>query len=134
MPIPKSDNAVSTSFVLRLCTLYALTCLGNNESLVCVFFLYRPEYYNRDRVGRNEYAEIFGKDNFFLEIQNHGLAEEDEVRNALIKISEDPDVLEAANKSTAHMYISNPLKEKKSDLWSTHPAIEKRIEALRNIN
>lgn len=54
--------------------------------------------------------------------------------SALQKISGDPDVLEAANKSTAHMYISNPLKEKKSDLWSTHPAVEKRIEALRNIN
>ena len=54
--------------------------------------------------------------------------------SALTKISGDPDVLEVANKSTAHMYISNPLKEKKSDLWSTHPSTEKRIEALRNIN
>ena len=54
--------------------------------------------------------------------------------SALQKISSDPDVLEVANKSTAHMYISNPLKEKKSDLWSTHPATEKRIEALRNIH
>ena len=54
--------------------------------------------------------------------------------SALQKISSDPDVLEAANKSTAHMYISNPLKEKKSDLWSTHPSTEKRIEALKNIN
>ena len=54
--------------------------------------------------------------------------------SALQKISGDPDVLEVANKSTAHMYISNPLKEKKSDLWSTHPSTEKRIEALRNIN
>lgn len=54
--------------------------------------------------------------------------------SALQKISGDPDVLEVANKSTAHMYISNPLKEKKSDLWSTHPATEKRIEALRNIH
>jgi len=53
--------------------------------------------------------------------------------NALIKISEDPDILETANQSTAHMYISNPLKEKKSDLWSTHPDTSKRIEALRNI-
>lgn len=53
--------------------------------------------------------------------------------SALIKISEDPDILEAANKSTAHMYISNPLKEKTSDLWSTHPDTAKRIEALRNI-
>ena len=54
--------------------------------------------------------------------------------SALRKISTDPDILETANKSTAHMYISNPLKEKTADLWSTHPAIERRIEALKNIN
>ena len=53
--------------------------------------------------------------------------------SALQKISGDPDVLEVANKSTAHMYISNPLKEKSSDLWSTHPSTEKRIEALKSI-
>lgn len=34
-----------------------------------------------------EYAEIFGRDNFFLEIQNHGLDEEDKVRAALKKFS-----------------------------------------------
>ena len=54
--------------------------------------------------------------------------------SALQKISGDHDVLEVANKSTAHMYISNPFKDKKSDLWSTHPSTEKRIEALKNIN
>ncbi len=54
--------------------------------------------------------------------------------SALQKIALDPDVLEAANKSTAHMYISNPLKDKTSDLFSTHPSTEKRIEALRHIN
>ena len=54
--------------------------------------------------------------------------------SALQKIALDPDVLEAANKSTAHMYISNPLKDKTSDLFSTHPSTERRIEALRHIN
>ncbi len=34
-----------------------------------------------------EHAEIFGRDNFFLEIQNHGLAEEEKVRAALKKFS-----------------------------------------------
>ena len=53
--------------------------------------------------------------------------------NALAKISGDPNILKRANKSTAHMYISNPFKDKSSDMWSTHPSIEKRIEALRNI-
>lgn len=54
--------------------------------------------------------------------------------SALQKIALDPDPLESANKSTAHMYISNPFKDKTSDLFSTHPSTEKRIEALRHIN
>ncbi len=37
----------------------------------------------------NEYVEIFGRENFFLEIQNHGLEEEKIVRDALAKISAD---------------------------------------------
>ena len=36
-----------------------------------------------------EYVEIFGRKNFFLELQNHGLEEEKIVREALIKISQD---------------------------------------------
>ena len=35
-----------------------------------------------------EYIEIFGKDNFFLELQYHGLAEEMKVNTALIELSE----------------------------------------------
>ena len=58
--------------------------------------------------------------------------------SALKKISSDPDPLEQANKSTECMYICNPIKSnlsgKESKLFSTHPSIEARIEALRNIN
>lgn len=53
--------------------------------------------------------------------------------SALIKISNDPNELQTASKSTAHMYISNPFRDKKTNLFSTHPAIEDRIEALKNI-
>ena len=53
--------------------------------------------------------------------------------SALIKISEDPNELRNASKSTAHMYISSPFRSKKTNLFSTHPAIEDRIEALKNI-
>lgn len=54
--------------------------------------------------------------------------------NALIKISEDPNELTTANKATAHMYIANPFRGKRmKSLLSTHPPIEDRIEALRNI-
>jgi len=53
--------------------------------------------------------------------------------SALIKISEDPNELKNASKSTAHMYISSPFRDKKTSWFSTHPATEDRIEALKNI-
>jgi heat shock protein HtpX len=58
----------------------------------------------------------------------------DALARALEKISGDQEPLEAANKATAHMYISNPLKEHASLLnnaFSTHPPIEERIRLLR---
>jgi heat shock protein HtpX len=56
---------------------------------------------------------------------------------ALEKIAQDREPLEAANKATAHLYISNPLKNHHdaigwfSNLFSTHPPVEARITALR---
>ncbi len=54
--------------------------------------------------------------------------------DALAKISGDREVLEVANRATAHLYIVNPIKrfEKRSKgLFSTHPPIEERIKILR---
>ena len=56
--------------------------------------------------------------------------------SALKKISSDTDELDVASKSNAHMYIVTPFKDKKkskSNIFSTHPSIEKRIEALENL-
>lgn len=59
--------------------------------------------------------------------------------NALKKISESNDiVVENANRSTAHMFIYNPLnipkeQKEKDSLWSTHPSTLNRIKALENI-
>jgi heat shock protein HtpX len=56
--------------------------------------------------------------------------------DALQKISGDREVLEAANRATAHLYIVNPVKrfEKRAKgLFSTHPPIEDRIEILRSM-
>lgn len=54
---------------------------------------------------------------------------------ALEKISKDTEPLEVANRATAHLYISNPLKGGGSkDLFSTHPPINKRIAALRGMD
>lgn len=55
---------------------------------------------------------------------------------ALEKIAGDPEPLEAANKATAHLYISNPLKGHASllnNLFDTHPPIEERIRILRSM-
>lgn len=57
--------------------------------------------------------------------------------SALKKISADSEALEVANKATAHLYITNPFKDKArgaigwfSGLFNTHPPIEERIDAL----
>jgi len=58
---------------------------------------------------------------------------------ALIKISQDHEPLEAANKATAHLYISDPLKNARgsaatfSKLFQTHPPVAERVQALRAI-
>lgn len=54
---------------------------------------------------------------------------------ALEKISGDTEPLEAANRATAHLYISNPLEGKSfSKLFMTHPPIEERIAILRGLD
>lgn len=55
--------------------------------------------------------------------------------SALEKISRNNKPLEAANKVTAPMYISNPFRGKKGvNLFSTHPPIEERIKILRHMS
>ena len=57
---------------------------------------------------------------------------------ALAKISQDGEPLEAANTATAHLYISNPLKNAQgthafAKLFNTHPPVAERIQALQEI-
>lgn len=58
---------------------------------------------------------------------------------ALIKISQDQEPLEAANKATAHLYIADPLKNARGSvpnfkkLFQTHPPVAERVAALRAI-
>jgi len=58
---------------------------------------------------------------------------------ALQKISADKEPLEAANKATAHLYISDPLKNVKggvsvfAGLFNTHPPVEERVKALQSL-
>jgi heat shock protein HtpX len=57
--------------------------------------------------------------------------------SALEVISKDTEPLEAANKATAHLYISDPLKNTKglwfAGMFATHPPIETRIKILRGL-
>ena len=57
--------------------------------------------------------------------------------SALVKISQDDSSLDVASKSNAFMYIENPYTEKRqskvSNLFSTHPTVEDRVNALKNL-
>jgi heat shock protein HtpX len=53
---------------------------------------------------------------------------------ALRTISDDPEVLEVANRATQHLYIVNPIKsfeERAKSMWDTHPPIAERIATLQ---
>lgn len=59
--------------------------------------------------------------------------------DALKKISQDTEVLEAANGATAHLYIDNPIKKRNrsssaiAGLFSTHPPVLERIQKLESM-
>ncbi|MDD5547401.1 MAG: M48 family metallopeptidase [Candidatus Pacebacteria bacterium] len=58
--------------------------------------------------------------------------------SALIKISSDPTPMKVANNATAHLWLDDPFKaEQKTSffhkIFMTHPPIEERIKALRDI-
>jgi len=59
--------------------------------------------------------------------------------SALEKISRDQSPLRVAGNSTAHLYIANPFRGKQTTNWlvklfSTHPPVEERVKALREIS
>jgi heat shock protein HtpX len=55
---------------------------------------------------------------------------------ALRTISDDPEVLEVANRATQHLYIINPIKSfenRAKSMWDTHPPIAERIAVLQGL-
>jgi len=57
---------------------------------------------------------------------------------ALEKIAADPNSLRVANNSTAHLYIASPFRGKQVKNWltklfMTHPPVQERIRALRDL-
>lgn len=63
------------------------------------------------------------------------------LKNALLKIDNDPDIVDDIPPGCAAMYISDPLKKqfkdgkkvKKASLFSTHPSIESRVDRLESM-
>lgn len=58
--------------------------------------------------------------------------------SALEKISDDVTPMKVANPASAHLYIDSPFNEKQGKNWfvklfSTHPPVEERIRALRDM-
>jgi heat shock protein HtpX len=56
------------------------------------------------------------------------------LERALLKIAQDQEVLEVANRATQHLYIVNPIKAfeaRAQGLFSTHPPIVDRVNRLR---
>lgn len=59
--------------------------------------------------------------------------------NALQKIAVDPNEMRDVNTATAHLYIESPLRGNRATNWfsklfMTHPPVEERIAALKNMN
>jgi heat shock protein HtpX len=63
----------------------------------------------------------------------------DGLARALEKISSDPTPIRVANNTTSHLWIAEPFKGKSRTSWfhklfMTHPPVENRIKALREMN
>ena len=59
--------------------------------------------------------------------------------SALVKISQYPGEMRSANHATAHLFIANPFRSKDGvgfmkNLFMTHPPIEERVRALKEMN
>ena len=61
----------------------------------------------------------------------------DALADALLKIASDPLPVKRATTGTAHFYVSDPFKGKKTNflvnLFSTHPPVQDRVKALRDM-
>ncbi len=60
----------------------------------------------------------------------------DGLASALAKISNDPEVLEVANRATAHLYIVHPIKkseQRASSIFDTHPPLKDRVRRILSL-
>ena len=63
--------------------------------------------YDEARKTAREYEEIFGKGNFFLELQDHGIEEQAQVNPMLIRMSEELDIPLVATNDVHYTYAED---------------------------
>ena len=74
------------------------SCLaGRIEKLI------QNRQFDKAKAEVEEYRDIFGVDNFFLELQDHGLKEEKEVNNELVRLSRECDIPLVATNDTHYL-------------------------------
>lgn len=117
---PKREEEEGTSLILFFLSLFFLILAPILAQLI-QFAISRKREFLADATGA------------LLTRYPEGLA------RALEKISSDPNQLRVASNSTAHLFIVNPFKGEQAKNWimklfSTHPPVEERIKALREMS
>src|SRR5699024_4654931 len=82
---PRADKDILKKYSEGIIALSA--CLGGEVQQYLL-----DNNYEGEKNAAIEMRDIFGKDNFFLELQNQGIEEQIDVNNNLIKISEEVDI------------------------------------------
>lgn len=79
---PRTDHELLTEHAEGI--ICASACLGGEIPQLII-----EDHYEQSRRLAEKYRDIFGRDNFFLELQQHGFDGEQKVNEALVKLSDD---------------------------------------------
>jgi DNA polymerase-3 subunit alpha len=90
-----------------------------HEGIICtsaclqgeVAFYLRRGFYDKAREAALSYVEIFGRDNFFLELQDHDMEEDQIVNSGLMRLSKDIDIPIICTNDSHYIY---------RDDWKAH--------------
>lgn len=97
---PRTDHAVLREHAEGLIATSA--CLGGE---IPQALLHRDEQKAEDLC--REYDEIFGHGNFFLEVQNHGIPEQQQVNSQLVKLARKLDLPLVATNDSHYLYAED---------------------------
>ena len=90
-----------------------------HEGIICtsaclqgeVAFYLRKGFYDKAKEAALSYVDIFGRDNFFLELQDHDIAEDQTVNAGLLRLSKDIDIPLICTNDSHYIY---------KDDWKPH--------------